>query len=223
MARKELKKTKKWEDGTHTMATTQKKRTSTRQSTETQPAALLPSDAFAAALEAIPPDDWRRTWAAGRTIVLRRTSRKVKEVVDKMRLPAVVRLSRSFWNDTCNGTVAEKLQVVMRQLQFMTVRCGITTLELAHCEMKGQDAERVLGVLAQSPELAHLDLSKNRIGNGMAESFAALGPLAALAHLDLSYNRIFDAGTHRLAEGLEQCKALSHLHLGNKLLPRFDF
>jgi hypothetical protein len=55
---------------------------------------LLAADGFAAALGALPPDDWSRTWAAGRTIMLRRTSKRVKEVVDKMRLPAVVRLSR---------------------------------------------------------------------------------------------------------------------------------
>ena len=34
--------------------------------------------------------------------MLRRTSKKVKEAVDKMRLPAVVRLSRSFWGDVHN-------------------------------------------------------------------------------------------------------------------------
>ncbi len=42
-------------------------------------------------------DDWSRTWRAGRTIMLRRTSKRIKEVVDKMCLPAVVCLSRSFW------------------------------------------------------------------------------------------------------------------------------
>jgi hypothetical protein len=57
---------------------------------------LLAADAFAAALGALPPDDWSRTWTAGRTIMLRRTSKRVKVVVDKMRLPAVVRLSWSF-------------------------------------------------------------------------------------------------------------------------------
>ena len=82
---------------------------------------LLAADApFAAALEAIPAEDWCRTWTAGRTIMLRRTSKKVKEVVDKMRLPAVVRLSRSFWDDARNGTAAEKLQFVMRQLALMS-------------------------------------------------------------------------------------------------------
>jgi hypothetical protein len=65
---------------------------------------LLAADLFAAVLGAIPAEDWGRTWAAGRTIMLRRTSKRVKEVVDKMRLPAVVRLSRSFWDDARDGT-----------------------------------------------------------------------------------------------------------------------
>jgi hypothetical protein len=81
---------------------------------------LLPADAFAAALGAVPAEDWCRTWSAGRTIMLKRTSKRVKEVVDKMRLPAVVRLSRSFWDDARNGTAAEKLLFVIRQLPLMT-------------------------------------------------------------------------------------------------------
>ena len=82
----------------------QKKRTRTaRQATQTQPLLLAADAPFPASLEAIPAEDWCRTWAAGRTIMLRRTSKRVKEVVDKMRLPAVVRLSRSFW-DARNGT-----------------------------------------------------------------------------------------------------------------------
>jgi hypothetical protein len=40
------------------------------QATTTQPA-LLAADVFAAALGAIPSDDWCSTWAAGRTIMLR--------------------------------------------------------------------------------------------------------------------------------------------------------
>jgi hypothetical protein len=99
----------------------QKKRTrTTKQATQTQPLLLAADAPFAAALEAIPAEDWCRTWAAGRTIMLRRTSKRVREVVDKMRLPAVVRLSRSFWGDARNGTAAEKLQFVMRQLTVVT-------------------------------------------------------------------------------------------------------
>ncbi len=81
----------------------------------------LAADTFTAALEAIPAEDWYRTWAADRTIMLRMTSKRVKEIVDKMRLPVVVRLSRSFWGDARNGTAAEKLQFVMRQLTALTI------------------------------------------------------------------------------------------------------
>ena len=92
---------------------------------------LLAADApFAAALDAVPAEDWCRTWAAGGTIMLRRTSKKVKEIVDTMRMPAVVRLSRSFWGDSRNGTSAEKVQIVMRQLPLMTAWCRMSTLEL---------------------------------------------------------------------------------------------
>jgi hypothetical protein len=101
----------------------QSKRTrTTRQATQTQPL-LLAADAFAAALGAVPAEDWCRTWGAGRTIMLRRTSKRVKEVVDKMRLPAVVRLSRSFWDDARNGTEETKLEFVFMQLTAMTARC----------------------------------------------------------------------------------------------------
>jgi hypothetical protein len=90
----------------------QKRRTrTTRQATQTQPELLATDARFAAALEAVPSEDCCRTWAAGRTVMLRRTSKRVKEAVDKIPLPAVVRLSGSFWVDARNGTAAEKLQI----------------------------------------------------------------------------------------------------------------
>ncbi len=53
--------------------------------------------------------------------MLRRTSKRVKEVVDKMRLPAVARFRRSFWDDTHNDTKRVKMQFVLRELAAMTV------------------------------------------------------------------------------------------------------
>jgi len=61
----------------------------TSQATKTQPLLLAADGLCCAALEAIPADDWCRTWAAGRTIMLIRTSKRVIKVADKMRLPAV--------------------------------------------------------------------------------------------------------------------------------------
>ena len=69
--------------------------------------------------------------------------------MDKIRLLTdVVRLIRSFWDDTHNGTSAEKF--MMRQLVVTTTRCHIITLKLPDCDMKGQDVvKRRAGVLVQ--------------------------------------------------------------------------
>ena len=128
--------------------------------------------------------------------MLRRTSKRVKEVVDKMRLPAVVRLSRTFWDDAHNSirtfwddghNIMAKRQLILRQLAALTARCRITTLELPRCGMEGQDAERLAEVLAQCPALAHLDLSCNsNFGAAGTESLAGvLAQCTALAHFDL--------------------------------------
>jgi hypothetical protein len=148
-------------------------------------------------------------------MMLRRTSKRVKEVVDKMRLPAVVRLRRSFWGDARNGTEEAKLQFVLRQLAAMTARCRITTLALPECAMKEQDAKRLARVLAQCPALAHLDLSGNSVfGAAGAKRLAGvLVQCRELVHLNLSGNQIGPAGADSLAGVLGQCAALAHLDL----------
>jgi hypothetical protein len=139
-------------------------------------------DTFVAALGSVPAEDWCRTWSAGRTIMLRRTSKRVKELVDKMLLPAVVRLIRGFWDDARNRTEDEKRQFMFGQLTIMTDWCIISTLELPECDMKGQEVERLAGVLAQRiagvlgqcRELVHLNLSGNQIGPAGAERLAGV-------------------------------------------------
>jgi hypothetical protein len=211
------------EKGTQPAA--QKRTSTTKHDTQTQPL-LLAADAFAAAPAAEP--DWCKLWEpilqntneqgiwpADRTIMLRRTSKRVKEVVDKVRLPAVVRLRRSFWGDARNGTEEAKLQFVLRQLAAMTARCRITTLALPECAMKEQDAKRLARVLAQCPALAHLDLSGNSVfGAAGAKRLAGvLVQCRELVHLNLSGNQIGPAGADSLAGVLGQCAALTHLDL----------
>ncbi len=64
---------------------------------------LLTVETFVAALGAVPVEDWCRDCVGGRTIMMRRTSKRVKKVVDKMSLPDIVLLRRTFWEDTHNG------------------------------------------------------------------------------------------------------------------------
>eukprot|EP00961_Rhodomonas_salina_P271378 3667081-Rhodomonas_salina.1 len=55
--------------------------------------------------------------------------------------------------------------------------------------------------LEECKALAHLDLSRNEIGNeGVRRLGVVLGECTALAHLDLSHNRIGAEGAGRLGE-----------------------
>jgi len=97
----------------------------------------LPPEYFLDTLAAVPAEDWCRTWAACRTIMLRRTSKMVQEQVDKMRLPAVVHLCE-LWRKGIEinslprfppkSSRLQKLQIVMNELPLMTARCRMTTL-----------------------------------------------------------------------------------------------
>ena len=94
-------------------------------------------------------------------------------------------------------------------------RCLITTLELPKCDMKGQDAERLVGVLTLCPALTHLDLSDNSdFGAAGADRLAGvLGQCRELVH-----NKIGSGGTEILGGVLSQCPALDHLNLSeNKI------
>jgi hypothetical protein len=100
-----------------------KARTTARTASESTP--KIAADPFTAALAAVQGEDWGRTWAADNTIMLRMTSKRVKELVDKIRPPAVVRWRRCFLAAKLNGTAAEKLQLVFRQLAALTAGCRV--------------------------------------------------------------------------------------------------
>ncbi len=159
-----------------------------------------------------------------------------------MCLPAVVHLSRGFWDDTRYRTEFEKLPFVMRQFTLMTVWCRISTVELRDCNMREQDAERLAGVLGRCAALAHLDLrcnyhfgevgterltgvlgqcrelvhlnlSGNQFGVVGARLEGVLVQCPVMVHLDLRYHGICVAGTDTFAGVLTQCPALAHLNL----------
>jgi hypothetical protein len=80
----------------------------------------------------------------------------------------------------------------MRQITLITDRFRITTLELPRCEMKGPDAARLAGVLAQCPALAHLDLSGNYnfAAEGAERLAGVLAQSVVLTHLKVDSNGI---------------------------------
>jgi hypothetical protein len=151
-------------------------------------------------LAVVPYKDRCRTWAGCRTIMLRRTSKRVKEQVDKMRPPAVVRLCE-LWRHGKNRSPPggqsprttfhrtpspsewqnkmQNLQIVMNQLPVMLRRCRIITLKLhglLDIVLGDKGTERFAGVLTQCTALTRLQLSRNQTGDGGTEILAGVLP-----------------------------------------------
>jgi hypothetical protein len=116
--------------------------------------------------------------------MLRMTSNRIKESVDKVRPPVIVRWNQSFLNDKVNDTTPEKIQFVISQLTSLTALCRITTINLLYdnyphlFKIEGHDAESLAGVLEQSPVLAHLNLNCP----------GTVSRAGSQSHLNLRYN-----------------------------------
>jgi hypothetical protein len=195
----------------------------------------LCSNAFAVALQTVPTEDWCRNWPSNRTIMLSKTSKEIKKIIDNMRLPADVRWSWRFWNDSSNGIVSkgdsrvsleasctteEKLKFIMRRLKPMASLYNITTLVLKCCNIQ-INLHQLIKVLRQCPSLQKLNLKRNNISaEGASMIVKALEQChnLELTYLDLSINKIGDAGAAKVANLLRQCPKLTHLDLSlNKI------
>lgn len=85
-------------------------------------------------LAAVPADDWRRTWPAGRSIMMRATSKEVRTAVDALCPPAHVRLKKISCNFVTQDVDFARLEHVLTHLAESTITwCRLTTLDLSAC------------------------------------------------------------------------------------------
>lgn len=183
----------------------------------------LCSNAFAELLEKVPAEDWYRNWPANRTIMLSKTSKKIKNIINKMCIPAIIQLNWKFFNDSHNGsgyTSEVKLNFIMTQLQRNLYK--ITTLVLKRCDIQ-INIEQLVKVLEQCPMLQKLNLKGNNItaeGAGKITQAIEQYNNQELNYLDLSINKIGDFGAEKVAELLSnnKCSKLLYLNLSlNKI------
>jgi Ran GTPase-activating protein (RanGAP) involved in mRNA processing and transport len=190
---------------------------------------------FTEVIQIVPGVDWSATWAANRTIMLRMTSKKIKDAIDKIRPPTEVILNMSFWSDICNGTASErdsraslvgwqadctineKIQLVTRQLSVLATTCLITRLELPRYKMNIKE------ILDQCKSLTNLNLYDNNLGTtGVISLIGVLGQCSVLnlAHNNIGTVSFGDSrdsperavcteGTTRLVDVLTQCTYLN--------------
>jgi hypothetical protein len=131
-------------------------------------ASSIAADAFAAALAGIQVEDWDRT-VGQRTgqMMLRMTSKRVKEAVSKASPTSCCEGEQDLQRRRArNGTVAERLQHILVQLEKLSSQCRITRLDLSRCCISDQDEDKLAGVLLQKslcPGFFTFDLIRNQI------------------------------------------------------------
>ena len=183
----------------------------------------LCSNIFTEVLEKVPADDWYRNWPADRTIMLSKTSKKIKNIINKMRIPVHVQWDWKFFNDSQNGTAEVKLNFIMMQLNKITslYLYKITSLVLSRCNIQ-INIEQLVKVLEQCPMLQKLNLKGNNITTeGVAKIIKVIEQYnLEINYIDLSINKIGDIGAEKVAELLfnNKCSKLLYLNLSlNKI------
>ena len=187
----------------------------------------LSSNAFFEALAKVPAEDWYRNWPADRTIMLSMTSKKIRNIINIMCIPAIVHWKWKFWSDRRPqrdvSIVSEvKLDFIMKQLEQMTTSYlyKITTLVLRCCDIQ-QNVEKLEKVLKMCPMLEKLDLQRNGINaEGVIKIAKGLEQCPELLHLNLYNNKIGDEGAIEITEllKLKYCPKLSYLNFSfNKI------
>jgi hypothetical protein len=205
------------------------------QAAETPPSSLAADTfdllQFLSKLLVFPADDWSRTWAADRTMMLRMTSKKVRDAMYKLCLPTTVKMSATFVHNLVNfargkssmtpllksqksvcKTIAlkrKRMQHIFTQLdswkKMITRRgCHITKLDLNNCGMSDHDA----GWLAA-------------VHNEMGAQGAEILRRKLTSFRDwLDQNEGYSHGAGKKGRGVDwlagvlvQCPALAHLDL----------
>ena len=118
---------------------------------------------FIAAIQVIPVDELCKNWVANRTIMLRMTSKRVKEIVDKLYLPVVVCLHKLTSCKICEDL---PLYIMYRLINFSYYN-NIEKLTIQYFRIK-TIIEDFSKVLEQCKKIKELDLSDGGLkGNSL--------------------------------------------------------
>lgn len=163
---------------------------------------------FAEILEIVPDTDWCSTWDASRTIMLRGTSKKVRDIIDKIRPPTDVIL---------NGNMDIKCHDIPRKIIRLATTCHISRLVLP-CDMRDRMNLQLEGwkeVFEHCKNLPNLNLYNNTLD--ATDIGSLVGVLEGCVSLNLRFNNIGAEGTEQLVKVLTQC---TYLNINNNYICR---
>jgi Ran GTPase-activating protein (RanGAP) involved in mRNA processing and transport len=139
-------------------------------------------------LSTVPSEDLTRTWPANRTIMLRMTSKQIKNIIDNKYLPTVIYLKY---------IKPVNIKFAMIQLPSLVTTCQITCLDLPDIDMKKR-FEKFKKILTKC-KLNKLNLYNNNLGDKEIESISEiLMKNGQCSVLHLAHNKITEIGLKSL-------------------------
>ena len=169
----------------------------------------IPRNLFAEVLEVVPGTDWCSTWDAGNTNVLRRTSKNIKNLVDKICPATDVVVNMNYWEDIHNGTPNEKIEFVKRNILSLATTCHIRRIVLPRNMMI--QLVNFTEVFEHCKNLPNLNFynNNNHIKINAVDIANNIDLFEQCVSLNICNNDIGDEGTEILVKVLTQCTNLN--------------
>ena len=149
-------------------------------------------------------------WAKNNIILLRKTSKYLKEQIDNIQEPLALTINSKWFRDPNNGNITEKHNIIFNGIKSFK---SISKLILNNCRI-----EIFKIVLFQPRSITYLDLSSNHCGLDAKKLVNMIKQCTSLLHLNLHYNKIETEGACSLAIELNNCKKLTHFNIGANLI-----
>jgi Ran GTPase-activating protein (RanGAP) involved in mRNA processing and transport len=146
-------------------------------------------------------------------LILRKTSKTVKQIIDDVHPSVIIKLNVNFSNDY--KTYNQIFNTIFNTIKNSTTWCNIKKLDMSRSFYKGKysfdSLKHFTEILKQLTEITHLDLSYNQMGLDMESVFKAIENFTNLTHLNLSENSLELVDMNKLGKTL---KNLSYLNIG---------
>ena len=157
-------------------------------------------------LSIVPTEDLSRTWPANRTIMLRITSKQIKDIIDKKYLPTVIYLKNIKPVD---------INFIMNRLSTLVTTCQIISLDLPDFDMNLR-FEKFKEILSKC-KLNKLSLYNNNLGDKEIESISEILINGQCSVLHLAHNKITEIGFKSLLKILNKGQRIDLNLCNNKI------
>jgi len=171
---------------------------------------------FVNILEILPREDLCRTWPADRTIMLRMTSKRVNDAIDKIKPPTIISFNHSWWNNY-KFKIAKKQELMIIYLSEISTKNIIVSLKICNIELFYENAPWIISLVTainNVSTITNIIIANCKIGiRGVTAFSSFFNNFKELTHLNICHNNIGPDGTKILAKALENCLLLSHIDL----------